>query len=159
MTMVMKSSFNKKIKRNKQGFGLIEAVTTAVFVIVAVILSLDSWFMITAARVTDAACRDAARAAAQASDSLTATRAANAAIQPYAQYANSMMTAPEVTVTYNDGATPPSVTVVTRMSVTPLIPLSCMGSTLNGMNFSQQYTFPLIKVMTNANSTTIGNNT
>jgi Flp pilus assembly protein TadG len=146
--------YNHNIEKRRKGFGALEAVTSSIFVIVAVILSLDCWFMITAARVTDAACRDAARAAAQAPDSSTANNAALAAVQPYVQYANSMMTAPSVSVTYNDGANPPSVTVVTTMSVTPLVPLTCLGSSLSGVNFSQQYSFPLIKSMAGVGLTT-----
>jgi hypothetical protein len=140
----------KKGQRQKKlahGFGLGEAVATACFVVAAVILSLDCWFMIMAARITDIACRDAARAAAQAGDSITANNAAMAAVQPYASYNNSMMTAPQVTVTYNGGATPPSVTVVTTTAVTPFIPLTWLGNSFNGTIFTQQYTFPLIKSM------------
>lgn len=136
-----------------------EAVTSSMFIIVAVVLSLDCWFMITAAHIVDAACRDAARAAASAGDSIDtnnastasktaiATSAAMAAVAPYSKYGNNMMTAPTVTVTYNDAGNPPSVTVVATCSVTPLIPLSVLGSTFSGMNFSQQYSFPLIKTM------------
>ena len=68
-------------------------------------------------------------------------------MQPYAQYANSMMTAPQVTVSYNPAGTPPSVTVIATMSVTPLIPLTCLGNSMSGVNFLQQDTYPLIKSM------------
>ena len=146
-----------KSKNLQKGFGLVEAVTTSIFVVVAVVLSLDCWFMITAARVTDAACRDAARAAAQAGDATTANNAALAALQPYMGYGNSMMTAPTVTVTYNDSATPPSVTVVTSMSVTPLIPLSVLGSSVNGMNFTQQYSFPIVRTMNGVTAQNVTN--
>ena len=49
------------LNKRKKGFGAVEAVVSSLFVVVAVIFSLDCWFMITAARVTDAACKDAAR--------------------------------------------------------------------------------------------------
>jgi Flp pilus assembly protein TadG len=143
-----------RVRKRRTGFTAVEAVVSSLFVIVAVIFSLDCWFMVTAARVTDSACKDAARAAAQtvdtgnvSVDSTNATNAAQAAVQPYAQYANSMMTAPMVSVAYNSTANPPNVTVVTTMSVTPLVPLTVLGNTLGGVNFSQQYSFPLIKSM------------
>lgn len=143
-----------RVDKRKTGFTSVEAMTSSVFVVVAVIFSLDCWFMISAARITDAACRDAAHAASltfdtgnATIDSSNATSAAVAAVQTYAQCANSWMTAPNVNVTYNATATPPSVTVVTQMFVTPLVPLNFLGNTMNGVSFSQQYTFPLIKSM------------
>jgi len=143
-----------RIDKRKSGLTSVEALTTSIFVVVAVIFSLDCWFMIHAARITDAACRDAAHAAAltvdtgvPSTDSNNAASAAQAAVQTYANCANSWMTAPQVTVTYNSTGTPPSVTVVTTMFVTPLVPLNFLGSSLNGVNFSQQYSFPLIKSM------------
>lgn len=131
-------------KKRKQGFGALEAVTSSIFIIVAVILSLDCWFMITAARVTDAACRDAARAASQTTSSTAANDAAMAAVQPYAQYASRMMTAPQVSVNYNGSSTPPTVTVVTTVTVTPFVPLNFLNSTSEGFSFSQTYSFPVI---------------
>src|ERR1700722_5271394 len=82
----------KMVTRNRAGFGMVEAFTSAIFIVVAVIVSLDCWFMIMAARINDSACRDAARAAAQAGDSQTdASNAAMAAAQAYAAMGQTFM--------------------------------------------------------------------
>src|ERR1700722_20229155 len=111
-------------RRKKTGFGLVEAVTSAIFIIVAVIVSLDCWFMIMAARINDSACRDAARAASQAGSS--STDASNAAMSAAASYNNMgaafMISPPTVTVTAynntNQAVTSPGGTIAPPLSVT-----------------------------------------
>ncbi len=147
------------------GFGFAEIIASSFLVFLMAIFSLDAWFIITAAPMNDYACRDAARAAAQAGDAQTAQNLANAAIQSHAAQASYFVTAPYLDPTgfsYNDfgvssgNPVPPanpntaaSVTVTTRCSVKPIIPLSFLGTyLLNGQDtvqYSQTYTFPIIK--------------
>ncbi len=148
----MRNRFRTNKRQN--GYSSVEAVVSSIFIIVATIFSIDCWFMITAARITDAACRDAAHAAAltldtgnSSSDTANAQIAAQVAVQTYAPYANNWITAPQITqVNFNSAATPPNVVVVTTTSVTPLIPCSWFAST-KGILFTQQYSFPIIKSM------------
>src|SRR5271170_3739775 len=91
--------------RTANGFGLADAFASSIFVIVAVVVSLDCWFMIMAARINDSACRDASMAASQAGSSQS--DASNAAIAAAASYANMgsafMVSPPTVTIlAYNN---------------------------------------------------------
>ncbi len=139
--------------RKTTGFGLAEAFASAIFIVVAVIVSLDCWFMIMAARINDAACRDAARAAAQAGDSQTdATNAATAAAQAYAKMGSAFMVDPPTItiIAYNNtnqanGTTPPlSVTVQANCTVKALLPISWVNDYSNNYTFTDTKTYPIV---------------
>jgi len=134
--------------RTCAGFGMVEAFTSAIFIVVSVIVSLDCWFMIMAARINDSACRDAARAAAQAGvSSSDATNAAMAAAQAYAYMGQAFMVAPPtITVTaYNNTGVSPSVTVQSTCTVRTLIPFAMLDSAINNnITFTDTKTYPII---------------
>ncbi len=153
----LKSKWHKSSmlsRRTDAGFGLVEAFTSACFIIVAVIVSLDTWFMISGTRITDAACRDAARAASEAGDATTASNAACAVVQSYAQMGSQYISSPTVTVTYAANATPPTVTVTTTTTVNPILPLTVFGQSFlgGGVVCSQQYCFPIVVTTAGANA-------
>lgn len=146
------------------GFGFAEIIASSFLIFIMLIFSLDAWFLITAAPMNDYACRDAARAAAQAGDATTAKNLAQAAIQSHATQASYFVTAPYLDLNsfvYNDfgvstgnptqppANTAASVTVTTRCVVKPIIPLSFFGSILFGgedtVQYAQTYTFPIVK--------------
>ena len=147
----------KASSRNCAGFGIAEVGATAIFLIVAVMISLEFCFMIMAARINDSACRDAARAAAQAGDSQQdAQNAAAAAVAPYANMGIGFMTAPQVNVAYNGANATPSVVVQTSCTIkNPWQGIS--GQFASNISFSSQYAFPIVPNANNiTNDTTLG---
>jgi hypothetical protein len=146
------------------GFGFAEIMASSFLIFLMLIFSLDAWFLISAAPMNDYACRDAARAAAQAGDPATAQNLAIAAIRSHAKQASYFVSAPYLDLSafsYNDfgvstgnPTTPPAntaatVTVTTRCAVKPIIPLSFFGNMLLGgqdtVQYAQTYTFPIVK--------------
>ena len=157
------------VRRKPTGFGLVEATTSAIFIVVAVIVSLDCWFMIMAARINDTACRDAARAAAQAGDSQAdATNAASAAAAAYSQMGSAFMVAPPTIsiVAYNNttqsqmtagGAVSPPLSVIVQSTCTvkTLIPVSFFSDSANSVTFTDQKTYPIIPSTTGVQANNI----
>jgi hypothetical protein len=161
---LLKPNQKNLLRCNNCGFGFAEIMASSFLVIIMLIFSLDAWFLIQAAPMNDYACRDAARAAAQGGDPTTAQNLASAAIQSHAQQASCFVSAPYIdpnAFVYNDfgvsegnpvqppANTAASVSVTTRCTVKPIVPLSFMGSIIMGGNdtitFSQTYTFPIVK--------------
>lgn len=142
------------------GLSLAETAASCFVVIFVMILSIDVWMLITAVQINDSACRDAARAAAQSSDSTTATNLAYTAVASHAQSSSAFINPPSIdNFQYQDyssntpplipqGSTP-FVTVTTTCQVHPIIPLSVFGALIIDnkgiITFSQTYTFPLVK--------------
>jgi Flp pilus assembly protein TadG len=118
------------------------------------VLALDCGGAIMAFGMTDRACRDAARAAAQGSNPTEARQLANAIIGTYAN-SSGVLTSPRIeSVTYTDfGGHPPDgsspfVTVTTSASARVLAPLSFFGHDLLSSSFPMRktYTFPIVKL-------------
>jgi len=152
--------------RKARGFGLVEAFTSAIFIVVAVVVSLDCWFMIMAARINDSACRDAARAASQAGSS--SSDASNAAIAAATSYGNMgaafMVSPPQVTVlaynnttsavTNGNTTTPPlSVTVTSTCTVRTLVPMSFLSN--NNITYTETKTYPIVPSTTGVQANNI----
>src|SRR5277367_6717747 len=83
-------------KRRKIGFSMAEVACSAFIVIFMLILSIDVWMLISAIQMNDSACRDAARAAAQAPDQPTANYAATAAVATHKSLANMFNVNPSI---------------------------------------------------------------
>ena len=142
-------------RRSARGFTFAEIGASSIFIIFMVIVGLDMWFLIIAAPINDASCRDAARAAAQGADSTTAGNLAASAIASRQNQCSMFIQAPKiVSFTFQDyggnppPATTPYVTVTTTSQVTPIIPLSVFGSMIIGgqtVSFTQTYTYPLVR--------------
>jgi hypothetical protein len=146
-------------QRNK-GFTLAEVAVSSFIVIFMLIIALDVWMLISAVQMNDSACRDAARAAAQAPDQPTAQNLAFAAVATHKSVAPMFNQSPTVDISnfqfvdYTGGATIPAgqtpyVRVTTFCIVHPIIPLSVFGSLIigngNTLRFNQTYEFPLVK--------------
>src|SRR5258708_574552 len=82
---------SKSSPQSQNGSGLIEVITSSIFVVAMAIFGLDIWIMVMGLQLNDTACRNAARAAAQVGDSSSALTAATAAIAAVnSQHPNSM---------------------------------------------------------------------
>jgi hypothetical protein len=157
-TKQKRSGFLRNRQRNSRGFSFAEIGASSVFIIFLVIVSLDMWFLLIAAPINDAACRDAARAAAQGADSTTAGNLAASAISARQNQSSMFIQPPKIiNFTYQDfqGNPPPNTTpyvsVTTQSQVTPIIPLSVFGSMIIGgqtINFTQTYTYPIVRTKT-----------
>jgi Flp pilus assembly protein TadG len=132
--------------------------------VVVTVLALDIGVMILASGTNERACRDAARAAAQATTSASALQAAQAACASHAQnggYFASPPTVDSTTFLYQDFAatngvppqpnTSPFVRVTTQVTVTIPAPIVFMGLVKfggpgqNTMNFRKTYVFPIVR--------------
>lgn len=143
--------------RSRAGFSMAEVACSAFVVIFMLILAIDVWMLISAVQMNDSACRDAARAAAQAPDQSTANYAATAAVSTHKSLASMFNVNPTIDqCVYVDYAAPatippsetPYVTVTTSCQVHPIIPLSVFGTLIIGngiVRFYQTYTFPIVK--------------
>lgn len=122
-----------------------------------VMFALNLGFVILGCRMNDRACRDAARAAAQASNAAQALQLAQSAILAHQTdgYFISASTVSTPSFVYQDFAgnapanTSPYVTVTTTNQVRIPAPVLLMGANLgpNGtLTFSNTYTFPIVKM-------------
>lgn len=142
--------------RQRTAHTIIELGMLSVLFVVFAIFSLDVGFVILGSQMNDAACRDAARAAAQGSDystSLKLAHAAAAAHRPDGYF----VTPPKVDdsrFVYEDFAgNPPSdttacVTVTTSTTVRIPAPVFFVNATFGEqgtISFSRTYTFPIVK--------------
>lgn len=137
---------------------MVEVAASALFVVVLALLGLDLALAVLGASMNDSACRDAARAAAQANDSSKSLQMAQAALKGHktdgffvAQPAIGALAGDFV---YQDfGGSPPAnvspyVTVTTACNVRVPAPLFFYGAEFlqNGtLLFRQRYTFPIVK--------------
>lgn len=140
--------------RRNSGTTLIDLAFACMVLLAFTVLALDFGGAILAFGMTDRACRDAARAAAQGSSAVEARRMATAIIRSYARESG-ILSSPQVdSVSYNDfGGHPPDgvspfVTVTTSARATVLAPLSFMGRDLISGSFPMRktYTFPIVKL-------------
>lgn len=140
-------------RRSSKGQLALELASTCIFLLVFTLISVDIGCLLYGASINDKACRDAARAAAQASNAADATRQANAALARHR--AGSIITPPTLTsLTYQDfGGSPPAdespfVTVVTQCNSTlPFAPPELLGHVMpNQLTYRQSYTFPIVRV-------------
>lgn len=140
--------------RNQRGTLLLDLSVACIILIAFAVLALDCGGAIMAFGMTDRACRDAARAAAQGSNPTEARQLANAIIRTYAT-SSGILSSPRVdNVTYTDfGGHPPDgsspfVTVTTSASARVLAPLSFFGRDLVSGSFPMRktYTFPIVKL-------------
>lgn len=128
---------------------------SVLFVVIG-IFCLDIGFVLMASQLNERACRDAARAAAQADNYLSSLQLAQAAVAGH-KADGYFVTAPSVDAsqfTYQDfgGSAPsnvsPFVSVTTTTTVRIPAPVFFMGASFgkNGtMQFRKTYTFPIVK--------------
>ncbi|HEY9869270.1 MAG TPA: hypothetical protein V6D08_08900 [Candidatus Obscuribacterales bacterium] len=145
--------------RSKSGHTVIELGAIASCLTVLVLLCVNLAIVLTGASVNDRACRDAARAAAQASNSSDALRLARRAAASY-KVDGYFLTQPEVSATefvYEDFAgnpppnTSPYVSVTTKSAVRMPTPVFFYGAQFKGgtMDLERTYTFPIVKTSLN----------
>ena len=147
--------YTSKFRGRKQNGTLLVDLSVACMILVAfAVLALDCGGAVMAFGITDRACRDAARAAAQGSSPSEARQLANAVIRTYAN-SSGILSSPRVeSVTYTDfGGHPPEgsspfVTVTTSANARVLYSLSFFGRDVLAGNFPMRktYTFPIVKL-------------
>ncbi len=141
--------------RSNSGFTAIEIAISSFLIIVFGALIVDLTLLNFAVCTNDAACRDAARAAASTSNLAQAQLAAQAQLDIHATD-GSFISQPVLgsTFVYNDysGSPPtntsPYVTVSTTITVRVPCPIVFFGAEFgkNGsLIFTRQYTFPIVK--------------
>lgn len=144
------------LPRPGKGHNLIELAMLSLLFVVIALLCLDVGYLILGSQVNDRACRDAARAAAQADNSYTALQLAQAAVAPHKGdgYYVGSPTVDRSSFTYEDfGGNPPPntspyVSVTTNCSIHLPAPVLFAGSrfgNFSGLQFSKTYVFPIVK--------------
>lgn len=140
--------------RSSKGTALAELALGCLLTVTLALFALDIGTAMISYSVTDRACRDAARAAAQGTNAGEATNLANKIVQNFA-VGGGLISAPRVvSVQYNDfgGAPPdgvsPTVTVTTQCKARAIAPLSIFGKTVGGGSFplTKTYTFPIVRL-------------
>jgi hypothetical protein len=128
----------------------------SVLFVVLAILSLDVGYLIMGSELNDVACRDAARAAAEADNYATSLQLAQAAVVSHTADGY-FVTQPQVNASlfqYQDfsGSPPantsPYVSVTTSCNVRVPAPIFFLGSSFmasDTMQFSKTYVFPIVK--------------
>lgn len=149
-------SSRKKKTREVNGHALIELSMIASLLVVLSMLCANVGIVSLASSVNDSACRDAARAAAQASNSGAALKLAQAAIKAH-QADGYYITQPTIDTTsfvYQDFAgnpppnTSPYVEITTNSTVRIPAPIVFYGAKFgqNGtVTFTRTYNFPIVK--------------
>lgn len=142
------------LPRAARGSSFIEIAASVFLVVIVAALGVDVVLLIFGASVNDSACRDAARAAAQASDYGKSLSLAKASVNNH-RTDGYMISQPVITnFDYHDylpGTPPPNETpyvlVATRVTVRLPAPLFFFGAQFtNGtMQFIQSYAYPIIK--------------
>lgn len=146
----------QRSQRNDRGHSIIElGLLSGLFVVIAA-FCMDVCFVLLGSQLNDRACRDAARAAAQANDRTTALSLAQAALAVH--YADGYFVAPPELVTeeleYEDFAgQPPAntsayVSVTTRTAVRVPAPIFLFGVEFGNnqtLEFRRTYNFPIVK--------------
>jgi Flp pilus assembly protein TadG len=147
---------SKLKQRRKTAHSIIELAMLSVLFAIVAVFTLDIGFVITASQINDEACRDAARAAAQANNYDSAIRLARAALASHKTdgyfVTQPVLDAPSFV--YEDYAgdppenTSPFVTATTSVTVRIPAPVLFIGATFGEggtMNFQKTYTFPIVK--------------
>lgn len=136
-------------KHRSTGSGLAEVAGSGVVLVIMAIFAINICALIFAYGINDRACRDAARAAAQA-DSSRASAAAKAALSQHKVISDLMISPPAISnFTYTDfGGNPPVgkvpfVSVATTALVRLLAPLPMLPGQVK---VSKQYTFPIVRL-------------
>ncbi len=142
--------------RKLSGHTLIELSMLSVLFVVIAVLCLDAGYLILGSELNDRACRDAARAAAEADNYLSALQLAQAAVVAH-RGDGVYISSPQVNASsfvYEDflGSPPentsPYVSVTTNCNLRLPAPIFFLGAECFGtgtMNFSKTYVFPIIK--------------
>jgi Flp pilus assembly protein TadG len=142
--------------RPQSGHSLIELGAISMFLSVLVIFSVDIGIMMMASSMNDRACRDAARAAAQADTYANALSLAQTALKSYTADGY-FVTQPTISTTnfvYQDYAgsppsnTSPYVSVTTSVQAKVPAPINFFNAKFgaNGSYiFTQTYTFPIVR--------------
>jgi Flp pilus assembly protein TadG len=146
-----------KCHRRITGTNVIEFGCVAIALAVVAVLSADIGVVMLADSTNERACRDGARAAAQGSDSVTALKLAQAAVNTHAPN-NLFVSNPIIDTSnfvYQDYAgnpppnTSPYVSVVTSINVHVPAPVFFYGAVFNPSNglmtLRKEYTFPIVK--------------
>lgn len=148
---------NTRKKRNQRGLQLMEVAASAVALTVMTVFCIDACVVVLGFMFNDAACRDAARAASQAS---TATSAMNVAKTTVAAHKGDGYYWSTPTIGTNDvvfedyggkitATNVPFVTVTTNCSIKMPAPLLFLGADLKPdgtFNSTCHYTFPLTNI-------------
>lgn len=146
----------KAIRRRSSAHSMIELAMLSVLFTVFAVFSVDIGFVIMGSQMNDAACRDAARAAAQGNDYATALSLAQAALAAH-RPDGYFVTQPTIDTSgfeYEDfsGSPPPDtspfVTVTTSTNVRIPAPIFLPGATFGPggtMAFRKSLTFPIVK--------------
>lgn len=144
-------------KRNSKGVQLIEVAASAVALTVMTILCIDACIVVLGFMFNDAACRDAARAASQASTSSAALSIAKTTVAAH-KGDGLFWSTPVITnsdVEFQDfggkitATDVPYVTVTTNCAIKMPAPLFFLGSNLKpdgSFNSTCHYTFPLTNI-------------
>ena len=142
--------------KRSAGHTLIELSMLGVLFVVLAVLSLDVGYVMMGSQLNDRACRDAARAAAEADNYASSLQMAQAAVIPH-RGDGYWVTNPTVNTAqfiYQDysGDPPPNtspfVTVTTNCNVRIPAPIFFLGATFGAggtMSFTKSYTFPIVK--------------
>jgi hypothetical protein len=143
-------------KRNRRARGMtfIEIAATSFLAVLFTLLGVDVCLLLFGCYVNDATCRDAARAAAQASDSAKGLAFATAAVKARVtdgHFVSQPILTPGGFVYQDFGGQPPAndtpyVTATTKVTVTLPVPITFFSATfINSMDFTQTYTFPIVR--------------
>lgn len=152
----MLAALIKKTLPRTNGHSMIELAMLSVLFVVMAVFCLDIGFVIMGSQMNDAACRDAARAAAQGNDYATSLRLAQAALASHRPdgYFVTQPTLDTSGFEYEDfsGSPPPDtspfVTVTTATNVRIPAPIFFMGASFapdGTMAFRKTMTFPIVK--------------
>lgn len=154
------SRLSARASRRSGGHSFIEIGMLSVLVAILAMFCVDIGILLLAATINDAACRDAARAAAQADSIMGARMFAAAALGAHADSAfipapvieNTDYHAPVVdpaTGTVDKKGPPPHVTVATKLTVKLPAPFLLLGMNFGEdgtITFRQSYRYPIISI-------------
>jgi hypothetical protein len=146
--------------RGSRGSQIIEVACSAVVLVVITIFCIDAGVVVLGYMFNDSACRDAARAASQASSATNALLVAKTAVAAH-KGDGYFWTTPAITpadVVYNDyggvitATNVPYVTVTTRSTIKMPAPILFLGARLNNDGTFESichYTFPITNITMN----------
>lgn len=141
--------------RNQKGSAIIDLGFACLSLIILAIFGLNMCFALVSFSLTDRACRDAARAAAQASTPGQATQLAQAVLRSYKSPSTLMVVQPTLAgIQFTDfGGNPPAgkspfVAVTTRSTVKMPAPVQVFGQNVFSGTIPMQktYIFPIVKL-------------
>lgn len=141
---------------SRHGHTLIELSMLSVLFVVMSVLCLDMGYLIMGSQMNDRACRDAARAAADADNYATALQLAQAAVVPHRGdgYFVTNPTVDSSQFLYQDfgGDPPPNTSPFVRVTTNcnirlpaPIFFLNSSFGSSGAMTFSKTYIFPIVK--------------